>query len=634
MKNLIGVLNLVFILNSMAQNESNNWYFGFQAGLNFSTNPPTILYNSAISAPESGASISDVNGNLLFYTNGASIWNSAHSIMANGNGLLGSTSSTEEALIVKQPGTQDIYYIFTQDEQGHNNGFRYSIVDMSLAAGMGSVTIKNTLIHTPSCEKIAGVKHCNGKDVWIISHDFNSNQFRVYLLTSAGLSTSPIITSIGTNITTPRAAVGHLKVSPNGRKLASTIGDTSQIGGFELFDFDNANGVITNSLVLRSYGIHYGCEFSPDSRLFYGTNVSWDNNNSSITQWDLCAGSSAAVVSSSFAVSTGTNRVYSMQLANNNKIYINHSYSSNPYLSVINNPNGIGASMAFSIAAQSIAPNASLFGLVNFVTNSPPTLITFQPFTFSTTCSNVSFIPPSEPTVAIICSTVTIHLNSYNWDFGDPSSGASNTSTLSNPQHLYSSLGTYSTSLIVQSACSTDTLYQTITVTALTPTFSVSGPSVICTGEKAVFTASGASNYTWTNIPSATNVNSVMVNPTLSTQYSVSVTNPTTNCSYSQSFQLTVNKCTAIESENAFSEKFMVYPIPAKEKVTIELKDAIQNWMELEIEISNQLGQIVFKKKMEKSFLEMDLSDWQNGIYLIHLKSIENRAYKKLIVGY
>lgn len=160
------------------------------------------------------------------------------------------------------------------------------------------------------------------------------------------------------------------------------------------------------------------------------------------------------------------------------------------------------------------------------------------------------------------------------------------------------------------------------------------GPTAMCKGEKAVFTARGASNYTWTTIPGATNVNSVMVNPAVTTQYTVSVSNPSANCSNTQTFQLTVNKCTALESETSFSEKFLVYPIPAKEKVIIEIKETIQNWMEVEIEISDQLGQIVFKKKMEKSLLEIDLSDWQKGIYLIRLKSIENRAYKKLIVGY
>ncbi len=52
------------------------------------------------------------------------------------------------------------------------------------------------------------------------------------------------------------------------------------------------------------------------------------------------------------------------------------------------------------------------------------------------------------------------------WNFGDPASGTSNTSTLTNPQHIYALAGTYSVQLIVTTAsgCS-DTATQTVIIT-------------------------------------------------------------------------------------------------------------------------------------------------------------------------
>lgn len=58
---------------SMGQNETNNWYFGDQAGLNFSNNSLSILTDGAMDTPAGCATISDSNGELLFYTNGQSV---------------------------------------------------------------------------------------------------------------------------------------------------------------------------------------------------------------------------------------------------------------------------------------------------------------------------------------------------------------------------------------------------------------------------------------------------------------------------------------------------------------------------------------------------------------------------------
>ena len=65
---------LLFLLLSsnilFAQKEGNNWCFGFYAGLNFNSGSPVAFTNSIMYNLDGVASISDANGNLLFYTNG------------------------------------------------------------------------------------------------------------------------------------------------------------------------------------------------------------------------------------------------------------------------------------------------------------------------------------------------------------------------------------------------------------------------------------------------------------------------------------------------------------------------------------------------------------------------------------
>ena len=94
----------VYILFSKAysQKENYQWYFGNKAALNFATNPPGILNNSAMLAAEGCASVADSAGNLLFYTNGVNIWNKQHQIMANGNALYSGNPDASQSSIIIQ----------------------------------------------------------------------------------------------------------------------------------------------------------------------------------------------------------------------------------------------------------------------------------------------------------------------------------------------------------------------------------------------------------------------------------------------------------------------------------------------------------------------------------------------------
>jgi hypothetical protein len=91
------------------------------------SNPPSVLANNSMTVDEGCASIADQNGNLLFYTDGMSIWNSSHNIMANGTGMNGGHSSTQAALILQKPGSSNLYYVFTVIGNTWFHGLNYTI---------------------------------------------------------------------------------------------------------------------------------------------------------------------------------------------------------------------------------------------------------------------------------------------------------------------------------------------------------------------------------------------------------------------------------------------------------------------------------------------------------------------------
>ena len=111
MKNICYCILLLFVLSPLfvfAQKERTNiWHFGKYAGLDFNQSPPQAITVGQLYTGEGCASIADKSGNLLFYTDGITIWNANHDTIANGDNLQGSFNSAQSALIVPvAPGLQ------------------------------------------------------------------------------------------------------------------------------------------------------------------------------------------------------------------------------------------------------------------------------------------------------------------------------------------------------------------------------------------------------------------------------------------------------------------------------------------------------------------------------------------------
>lgn len=385
---------LIFALFStivcFSQKEAANWYFGDNAGIRFNNNGTvTELTNGKLSTTEGCTTISDANGNLLFYTDGVTVWNKNHDAMANGFGLFGDPSSTQSAIVVPKPNDPNIYYIFTVDtsigQNDPNFGFNYSIVDMTLNGGLGNVTTKNSNLLPVSSEKVtAVVKDCVSQSIWVITLAPNStnpanfyNTFFAYEVSSTGINPTPI-TSKATNVIDAR---GYLKLSPDGTKLVSS----NATSGLFLYDFDKETGVISNekpinisfSLNGQKPQVSYGVEFSQSNELlyistYYQTNEEEGFNPAAqygaLLQYDLTA---TNISNSEFVIDHRQTYRGGLQLGPNGKIYraMNTSYNIGlPYLSVINEPNNIGAACNYVHNSLKLSNDARQ-GLPPFITS-------------------------------------------------------------------------------------------------------------------------------------------------------------------------------------------------------------------------------------------------------------------------
>lgn len=401
----IRLLSLIFLLivpaTAAAQGPANNWYFGGGAGINFNTSPPTAFNDGNLETLEGCASISNELGQLLFYTDGRTVYNSNGAIMENGEGLLGDQSSTQSAIIIPEPLSTTVFYVFTvdvlrqlEDSSLQSNGVNYSVVDFSNNPE-GAVIRKNIPLLNYSAEKLSAViEGCDSDTVWMVTLSSGTaqvpdpevgisyNTFYAYAVTPQGISGAPVKSTVAMNVNDPR---GSLKFSPDGKKLAAANSGS----GLHLLDFNSETGVISNPVQINIDSPNYapyGVEFSPNNRFLY---IHSSNNMdvrlppevhySSLFQYDL---ESNNIEESKVLLDEQSLFRGSLQLGPDGKIYraLSRGYTVGlPYLGVIENPNALGQASNYrdraihlgtAVSYQGLPPfNQSLFNLIDIIGN-------------------------------------------------------------------------------------------------------------------------------------------------------------------------------------------------------------------------------------------------------------------------
>jgi gliding motility-associated-like protein len=430
--------------------ETNIWYFGNKAGLDFNSGVPVALTNGAMNTSEGCSSICDASGNLLFYTSGNTVWSKNHGPMSNGTGLVGHTSSTQSAIIVPHPGNTNLYYIFTTDFHGGAKGLSYSIVDLSFFGGLGKVTTKNILLHAPTTEKVTAILHANQKDIWVVSHDYFSSNFRTYLVDATGLNSSPIITNVGMTHSGSFGynSQGYLTASPQGNKIALS---SDWGNAWEILDFDNATGIPSNPITFTNYNRIYGLEFSPNGKILYASE--WVGL-CKLYQFDLTGGTYTSINNSAQIIASvnGNYQICALKAAPDGKIYVARlGYT----IGRINFPNVPGAGCNYVHNAINLLTGMSQYGLPNAIALSSKQKVDF---TYSTDCKNLTKFFLTGDTTA-----------KFQWFFGEPSSGVKDTSYKVNAMHQYSASHSYLVKVIKTNVCSVDTFQKNISVALQNP---------------------------------------------------------------------------------------------------------------------------------------------------------------------
>ena len=494
---------LLFPLIGFSQAEASHWYFGNGAGLIFDVNAGTVTSTNAasgtINTSEGCSSISDFNGNLLFYTDGRNIWDKNHTIMPNANyaagtGLMGDPSSTSSGLIIPKPGNSDQYYVFTVDEPHHqnayafpnqgpanaagnpvgtydsggsvpnaddgfNNGLAYTLVDLSLNAGDGDVVTseKNIQLTTydPSIqsqnsykcsEKITAVEHSDGQSYWVVTHF--RDRFYSFRVEASGVNTTAVVTTTTTLISElgyRRNAIGYMKASPDGTKIAlchrqngTAQGQNSNnTGSVMLYDFDNATGLVSNPTNLYPNSGPYGVEFSQESTKLYVT------ANQSVIQFDLEAANPAQTINT---VYNGFDFIGALQLGPDGKIYVANT-DNYATMDVINAPDEAGVLCDYTYAGITLAPGTT--GVIGL----PPFIQSFflASIVFENACVDQS---------TLFDVNSSQDFDSILWTFGD----GTGTSNENSPSYTYTSAGTYTVTAEITSGTEVNTFTETIII--------------------------------------------------------------------------------------------------------------------------------------------------------------------------
>ena len=358
---LLFLIQIVLSTKLFAQKETYNWYFGGGAGITFMPDgeeakfSPNGKIDIHYGIREGSAALSDRNGNLLFYSDGFSIWNKNHRILKT-SGLKGHYSSARSAIIIPKPGSNQYYYIFTIDAFENyvnktGNGLQYSMIDIFADNGHGDIidSIYNIKLLENASEKMITINHFNKTDVWLVTYNFADNNYYTYLITNEGISApKKTLRPFPTVYEHRLYGAFNLEYDFIHNKIISCDDD---INSFVIYDFDPATGTIStnNPTILPAYpsGIDtnetfkynpYSAAISEDGSKFYGTCY-----GKYLLQWDLSAGDNDSIVKSRTTISDATtgnadNTLFgAIRKGPDNRMYIARHKAT--HLAVINFPN-------------------------------------------------------------------------------------------------------------------------------------------------------------------------------------------------------------------------------------------------------------------------------------------------------
>lgn len=304
------------------------------------------------------------------------------------------------------------------------------------------------------------------------------------------------------------------------------------------------------------------------------------------------------------------------------------SVNNTPTLTITSAAPAICTGDSVSIAASGAATYSWTTGSVNpTITISPLATSNYTVTGLSAEgCSNTAVITISvfiTPTVSISGNTVVCAGNAVTLTATGAVSYSWNTNGSSSPNFVIipTTNTTYTAAGVSAEGC-IGTAVQSVSVNALPALITQSSATVICVGETATLSVSGADAYAWST---SETTSAIVVSATANTVYTVTGTSSVTGCSALTTISQEVSECTGLSTLNVSATELKLYPNPAKGKFVL------QSEMPGIIFITNLLGQQVYTGVHSGGTSEISIAQLQNGIYLVSLESGKTILKQKLI---
>ena len=440
-KSVICLVLFFYSIINFAQNERNIWYFGQRAGLDFNSGSPVEITDNALTrniffgiveGPDNLGVVNDEDGNLLFYTEGNRFYDKSHNLMPSSPTFVYSQIGSQLA-VSRNPGNENQYYVFIQEQVGLRVDLKYFVVDMTLNNGFGDILTDTSgiLIRNLTTQHLTTARHYNGRDIWVIC--ISQNFFRSYLITENGIRLDNVTSQsiLGLDDLNVAYNRGMMVSSPDSKKIAVCFPIASTI---RIYDFDNLTGKLSfNDIEVTAEKLNLvpssqanlslaTAEFTHDSKFVYfadsangmhrinlenSTGISLDHEvivdpNNGFPFNQLCRGPDR--------------KIYSIQ-------------PNGPLIGAVNNPADVIGNVSFDNNSIILNNANNLIDFPSFLLPKLPLGISFENICLNEQ-TNFYVNPENEAT-------------NFLWNFDDNNSS----STDRNPSHTFSSPGIYNVSV-------------------------------------------------------------------------------------------------------------------------------------------------------------------------------------------
>lgn len=434
---------ILFNLSLYAQEDTQYWYFGKNAGIKFSKKVCSVKTDGKLYADEGTGTITLKSG-AFFYSDGQNIFNRNHN-KVSGIQLNSQSSSTQGVLMLQHPDNDSILFIFTNSEtyQPTCPSYYYELLILN---DTNLILRKQKLLELFGSEKITACNHKNNRDIWIVSHLYHDRTFTKYLLTNSGLVTCSPYQDIGTdylNDISGYPAGGQMKFSNTSNLLVST---TWAFNNVDLFKFNSETGSLSDFITLEVL-VNFGVEFSKSNQYLYVSDRRGNLTQFCLKHWNVDSINNSRRI----ITSMGGKVISSLQIAPDDRIY--WSLNDSSYLASINFPDKSGDSCELNFRQIYLNGKKCAAGLPTF--NQSDFYTPSIDFEYEMNClkNSVQFFGKD-----------TFKASSYSWLIKKKGKPAEGNYTSKNISHTFSDTGKYEVRYIASKGNRQDSVIKTITI--------------------------------------------------------------------------------------------------------------------------------------------------------------------------